>query len=107
VFYKRAANGITLVVVAVNDLTLTSNSITLLTSCKSDLQSEFDISNMGEVHWLLGVEIKRDRHACTIMLSQKAYIDAICPWYHLQDARSATTPMEARAQLTDEREDEP
>ena len=57
-FYKRADNGITLVVVVVNDLTLASNSISLLTSCKSDLQSEFDISNTGEAHWLLGVEIK-------------------------------------------------
>ena len=59
-FYKKAANSITLVIVAVDDLTLASNSTTLLTSCKSDFQSEFDISNMGEVHWLLGVEIKRD-----------------------------------------------
>jgi len=32
VFYKKAANGITLVVVAVDDLTLASNSTTLLTS---------------------------------------------------------------------------
>jgi len=84
-FYKKAADGITLVIVAVDDLTLASNSTTLLTSCKSDLQSKFDISDMGEVQWLLGVEIKRDRHARTITLSQKVYIDAICTWYHLQD----------------------
>ena len=62
---------------------------------------------MGEAHWLLGVEIKRDQCTCTIMLSQKVYIDAICTWYCLQDARLATTPMEARAQLTDAGEDEP
>jgi len=59
-FYKKVDSGITLVVVVVNDLTLASNSISLLTSCKLDLQSKFDISNMGEIHWLLGVEIKRD-----------------------------------------------
>ena len=35
------------------------------------------------------------------------YIDAICAQYCLQDALSATTPLEARAQLTDEREDKP
>jgi len=46
--------------VAVDNLTLASNSTTLLTSCKLDLQSKFNISDMGEVHWLLGVEIKRD-----------------------------------------------
>ena len=52
-FYKRAAIGITLVVVVVDDLTLMSNSTSLLTSCKLDLQSKFDISDIGEVHWLL------------------------------------------------------
>jgi len=46
--------------VAVDDLTLASNSLPLISCCKLDLQSEFEISDMGEIHWLLGVEIKRD-----------------------------------------------
>ena len=77
-------------VVVVDDLTLASNCSSLLLSCKSDPQSELEISDMGEIHWLLGVEIKRNRHMQTMTLSQKAYIDA----------NPATTPMEARAQLT-------
>src|SRR5882724_10603244 len=56
---------------------------------------------MGEIHWLLGVEIKRDRLTQTVTLSQKAYIDAICEWFSLQDVCPATTPMEAGVQLTD------
>ena len=93
--------------VAIDDLTLDSNSLLLISRCKLDLQSEFEISDMGEIHWLLGVEIKRDRQARTITLSQRAYIDAICARYRLQDARPATTPMEAGAQLTNGDEDVP
>jgi len=59
-FYKRVDDGITLVVVVVDNLTLVLNLISLLTSCKLDFQSEFDNSDMGEAHWLLGIEIKRD-----------------------------------------------
>jgi len=62
---------------------------------------------MGEIHWLLGVEIKWNQHACTVPLSQKAYIDAICACFHLEDARPTTTPMEARAQLTNPAKDKP
>ena len=59
-FYKRTENGIIIVIIAVDDLTLASNSPFLFLGCKSDVQSEFETSDMGEIHWLLGVEIKRD-----------------------------------------------
>ena len=62
-FYKGTESGIIIVVIAMDDLTLASNSPSLLLSCKSDHQSKFEISDMGEIHWLLGVEIKRDQHA--------------------------------------------
>ena len=61
-FYKGTESSIIIVVVAMDDLTLAFNSPSLLLSCKLDLQYEFEISNMEEIHWLLGVEIKRDRH---------------------------------------------
>jgi len=61
-FYKGTEHGIIVVIITMDDLTLASNSSSLLLGCKSDLQSEFEISNMGEIHWLLGVEIKRDQH---------------------------------------------
>ena len=60
---------------------------------------------MGEIHWLLRVEIKRDRFTRTVMLSQKVYIDAICERFSLQDTHPATMPMEAGVQLTDAVED--
>jgi len=106
-FYKGTKSGIIIVIIAMDDLTLASNSPSLLLSCKLDLQSEFENSDVGEIHWLLGVEIKRDRHAQNMTLSQKAYIDAICTWFRLQDMWPATTLMEAGVQLTDANRNKP
>jgi len=61
-FYKKTGEAIIIVVMAVDDLTLALNSSSLLSGCKLDLRSKFDITDMGEIHWLLGVEIKRNRH---------------------------------------------
>src|SRR5882724_1604505 len=99
--------GHIIIIVAMDDLTLASNSPSLLLGCKSDLRSKFNITDMGEIHWLLGVEIKRNHRARTVSLSQKAYIDTVCARFRLQDDRAATMPMEAGAHLTDTKEDEP
>ena len=63
VFYKKTGKAIIIVMVAVDDPTLSLNSLSLLLGCKLDLRSEFEITNMGEIHWLLGVEIKHNHHA--------------------------------------------
>jgi len=55
--------------------------------------------DLGLVHWLLGVEVKRDHVARTISLSQKAYISSIVTHFCLENAPSILTTMEARAQL--------
>ena len=44
---------------------------------KSDLSSHFEISDLGELAWILGIQVKRDRISRTITLSQAAYIDTV------------------------------
>jgi hypothetical protein len=42
----------------VNDLTLVASSIDLVNALKRDLKSKLEMTDMGELHWLLGIEIK-------------------------------------------------
>jgi len=63
VFYKQIKGETIIVVVTVDNLTLTSSCGCLLTMCKNELQSEFDITDLGPMHWLLGMEVKRDNVA--------------------------------------------
>jgi len=56
VFYRWHQGEIVIIVVAVDDLSLTSSSRRLLLKSKTNLKSEFSIMELGD--WLLGVEVK-------------------------------------------------
>lgn len=55
---------------------------------------------MEEIHWLLGMEIKRDREACTIALSQKSYIESMVKQFNLEDVKPSAIPMDPNARLS-------
>jgi|SRR5882724_8110942 len=104
-FYKHANGQTIIIIVAVNDLTLASSCRQLLTVCKHELQSEFEISNLGPIHWLLGVEVKQDRASCTLTLLQKAYVNSVIVRFRLEDALPVSTPMETGVQLVQAEDD--
>ena len=51
---------------------------------------------------MLRLEIKCNREAGTIHLSQGAYIDSILCHYHFDDLKPLSTPMDTSFQLTSE-----
>jgi hypothetical protein len=50
-----------------------SNDLKLINQLKKELKDEYDLTDLGEVRWILGMEILRDRKEKTIPshLSQK------------------------------------
>jgi hypothetical protein len=51
---------------------------------------------------MLGIEIEHDRHAGTVHLSQRVYLDSILCWYHLDELKPLSTPMDTQIRLTTE-----
>jgi hypothetical protein len=100
VFYKSNGSQFIIVVVAVDDLTLASNSLDFLLKMKKELAKKFEFTDAGDVHWLLGIEIKRNRKLGTIALSQRSYIDMLLERFNLQDANPLSIPMEPSAKLS-------
>jgi hypothetical protein len=52
------------------------------------------------MHWYLGFEIKRDRVAQTILINQRAYIEAMLNKFRLTNAKPVSTPMESGVHFT-------
>ncbi len=94
VFVRWSGSKFTAIVVAVDDLTIVVNSVILMEDAKRELELVFKITDLGEVHWLLGIEITRNRSTRTISLSQTAYIDAITSHFNLDNARTVSMPMD-------------
>ncbi|TFY74079.1 hypothetical protein EWM64_g9934 [Hericium alpestre] len=58
VFFRHGKNGdIAIVAVSVDDLAIATNSVEVMTHVKDGLKSRFDMTDLGELHWLLGIEI--------------------------------------------------
>ncbi|KAD2393037.1 hypothetical protein E3N88_40014 [Mikania micrantha] len=76
-YFKVSGSNFAILVLYVDDILLTSNSIDLLHESKRILSRNFDMKDLDEASYVIGIEIHRDRAKGTLGLSQKAYIDRV------------------------------
>ena len=82
------------VITYVDDFLLIGPSQEGITNLKFQLQSEFEMKDLGECNYFLGIQIVRDRKNRQIHLSQSAYIDKVLATFQMEKAISKSTPME-------------
>ena len=96
-FYKVSGNDFLVIAAATDDFTIVTNSRALSTKTKSDLNGHFELIDLGDINWLLGVSVTRNFEDKTISLGQQAYVEQILARFDLSDARPDVTPMEPGA----------
>ena len=77
VFYIHAGKDILILAIHVDDCTMTGSSDDLIQSYKLKIKLKYDLTDLGPIHWLLGIKITRDCENRTIPLSQLSYIDSL------------------------------
>ncbi|TFY78604.1 hypothetical protein EWM64_g5407 [Hericium alpestre] len=100
VYYRRNDQHLIVVVVHVDDCAIAASPKALIAGSKQQLGKFVEVTDLGDLHWILGIEIKRDREARTIHLSQHSYIDSILRRFNLEDAKPVSTPMETHLRLS-------
>jgi hypothetical protein len=100
VFYRHDAAGNAVLVIHVDDVTSAATTIAICLEIKEKLKDVLELTDLGDIHWLLGIEIKWDREEQSISLTQRSYIDAIIRRFGLEDAKAVATPMEPNAQYS-------
>ena len=70
-FYKKQATGITILIVYVDDIVLTGDDKVEIQHIKARLAKEFDMKDLGNLRYFLGMEIARNDSA--ISVSQQKY----------------------------------
>jgi hypothetical protein len=100
VFYRHTSSGTQIISAHVDDLTIAANTPELISEIKEGLKKRLEITDMGEIHWLLGIEIRRNRDSRTISLSQRSYIESIISRYNFDDARPLSMPMDPSIKLS-------
>jgi hypothetical protein len=100
VFTSHFDNDTTVLAIHVDDCLITGSSPQLIADYKHKLNERYSLTNLGPVHWLLGIKITRDREARTISLSQTSYIDTILSHFSLSDAKPVASPISPGAVLS-------
>src|SRR5258707_8293604 len=90
-------NNILSIAVYVDDLSLFGPKGRVMDNLKDLLKSEFKVTDLGDLHWLLGIRIEyRDND---ITLSQSVYIDTILKRFGLYDCNPVTYPLDKNHQI--------
>ena len=99
VFVKsvKEANGhISFVIlgVYVDDIIPVSNDPAMLKAEKAALCERFEMIDQGEIHYLLGLSIKRDRESRTLTISQPNYTEKVLRKFEMENCKPVSTPLE-------------
>ncbi|KAM1998218.1 hypothetical protein EV2_005744 [Malus domestica] len=93
VYMKMINSRFIFLLLYVDDILLASSDIHLLQETKSMLSNSFDMKDMGEAHFVLGIEIIRDRSKRVLGLSQKNYINKVLRRFNMETCSGGDVPI--------------
>src|SRR5271156_1226395 len=96
-YIKHSENDIIIIILYVDDLILTSSSNHLIDDIKSKLNQNFQMTDLGLLHYFLGMQIWQTPKG--IFLSQSKYAKDLLDKFHMNDANHVSTPCELGTKL--------
>ncbi len=94
VYFKSVGQHFVIIALYVDDLLIASTSEHLLREEKKALATRFEMSDMGEAHYILGMQITRHRKNRKLFLSQRKYLENVLVKFGMQDSNPVCTPQE-------------
>jgi len=76
-----------------DDILLASSDIGFLQETKKFLTKFFEMKDLGETFFVLGIKILRYRSQGILRLSQESYIDKVLDKFSMKDSKPGDTPI--------------
>ncbi|KAK2993630.1 hypothetical protein RJ640_013174, partial [Escallonia rubra] len=76
-----------------DDILLASSDMHMLHETKKFLSNNFDMKDLGEASYVIGIEIHRDKSRGILELSQRAYIDKVLKMFNMQNCAPTVAPV--------------
>jgi hypothetical protein len=95
-YFKVMNDEPVILLLYVDDLFLTGKE-NLITECKKRLASEFEMKDLGLMHYFLGLEVWQSQER--IFLNQGKYAVEILKRFDMLECKSMNTPMETKLKL--------
>ena len=80
-----------------HDLIITSSAYKLIEEIKIQLSREFEMKDLGELHYYLGIEVWRE--PSKTLITQSKYTNEILKKFNMSDCKAMSTPLEQNSKL--------
>ena len=84
----------------VDDILLASNDMEMIIVTKGWLSSNFEMKDMGEADYILGVKILRDRLKKLLGLSQQTYVKKVLEHFQMHNCKPIDTTVAQNKSLS-------
>ena len=94
IYRKISGSKFIFLVLYVDDILLAANDLGILYETKSFLSKNFEMKDMGEASYVIGISISRKRSHGLLGLSQKAYIEKILERFNMNNCSAGVVPIQ-------------
>jgi hypothetical protein len=84
----------------VDDMLIATKSIVEVNKLKVLLRREFDMKDLSVAKKILGMEIRRDKNAKGLWLSQVGYVKNVMERFSMENAKPVSTPLANHLRLS-------
>jgi hypothetical protein len=95
-----------IIMMYVDDLLIFGKELGTINEVKGKLAGMFEMTDVGELKYFLGMQVHRNRKERTLTITQSGYIGAILERFQMRDAKPMTTPMATGTKLHKPTEDD-
>ena len=94
IYMKISGSKFIILVLYVDDILLAANDMGLLHDVKKFLSETFEMKDMNEASYVIGIEIFRDRSQGLLGLSQKGYINKVLERFRMENCSTGIVPIQ-------------
>jgi hypothetical protein len=94
IYLKVSGSKFIFFILYVDDILLVSSDLGKLHETKKFLSKNFEMKDMDETTYVIGIEIFQDRSRGILRLSQKAYIDRILERFKMEKCSASVAPIQ-------------
>ena len=93
VYKKSQGKVVAFLVLYVDDILLIGNDVGMLSTVKVWLANTFDMKDVGEANYILGMKLFRDRKQRIMGLSQAAYVEKVLSRFSMDNSKKGLLPF--------------
>ncbi|WVZ16815.1 hypothetical protein V8G54_009797 [Vigna mungo] len=94
IYIKVSGSKFVILVLYVDDILLATNDIGMLHDVKKFLSSNFEMKDMNEASYVIGIEIFRDRSQGLLSFPQKGYINKVLERFRMEKCSPGIVPIQ-------------